>query len=101
MEDDRILQHVQRSIKILKKTKYDPGKKLRESGVLELATVILYDTGIRLGKEDYWTISKTTGLSSLKCGDIIEKGDQFILKFIGKHKIENTYVLDRPEIVKW
>lgn len=82
----------------------DPVKMKRED-IMLLSILILHDTGIRLGKEDY-LVDGTHGLSTLDCKHAKSRGvksvqDRVVLIFSGKHKVENRVEINSPESVKW
>lgn len=78
----------------------DPSRMLKRDLML-LSILILHDTGIRLGKEDY-LIDGTHGLSTLGCKHAKNNSKGYVsLVFSGKHKVINQVEIESPETVKW
>lgn len=70
--------------------------------IMTLATVILHDTGIRLGKEDHLVAGDSHGLSTLHCRHVVvDDAGAVTFRFEGKHKVENTVVLEDPDVRRW
>jgi DNA topoisomerase-1 len=68
-------------------------KQLDERKVLAICLQVMQKTLIRIGNESYKKMYGSYGLSTLKDQHFKQKGDQFILSFVGKKGVKQEVVL--------